>query len=269
MMQPIFQTLSRFVQTNPYLWKCAWETIHHLPFLLPHDKSYLALRHFIALKPNGSFVDVGANDGISALSFRRLSKDYHILSLEPNQLLESSLKTLKHKDNQFDYRMIGAGSKAAHIQFLVPIYNGIKLHTFTSNRNDQIITAITDAFGQRVANKVKLHEVSAEVVPLDTLELAPSIIKIDAEGFDYDVLLGAETTIQQSRPFLMVEIAWTDRSNILGFLAKHNYTTAIYNIADDTFDTNLHHLSPNETGQRNIFAIPTELSGHIQNLAAL
>jgi hypothetical protein len=62
-----------------------------LPFLLPHDKSYRALRHFITLRPNGLFLDVGANDGISALSFRRFDKTYRILSLEPNGPLFSPI----------------------------------------------------------------------------------------------------------------------------------------------------------------------------------
>src|SRR3954468_10990200 len=82
---------ARVAQLHPFSWKFAWEAVHRLPFLLPHDKSYNALKHFIAATPEGLFLDVGANDGISALSFRKFSKDYRILSLEPNRLLEPAL----------------------------------------------------------------------------------------------------------------------------------------------------------------------------------
>ena len=109
---------AQLAQRHPRLWKLAWDAIHRLPFLLPHDKSYRALRHFIALKPEGLFLDVGANDGISALSFRRFSKSYRILSLEPNALLEPALKKLKASDPHFDYRMIGAGAVAGRTKFL-------------------------------------------------------------------------------------------------------------------------------------------------------
>src|SRR3954447_11792286 len=121
---------ARIAELHPYTWKLAWEAIHYLPFLLPHDKSYRAIRHFVGVKPSGLFLDVGANDGISALSFRRFSKDYEILSLEPNPLLENALKRLQARDAKFQYRMIGAGAEAGHFRFFVPTYHGIVLHTF-------------------------------------------------------------------------------------------------------------------------------------------
>src|ERR1700678_75711 len=61
----IIEACARTAELHPIIWKTAWEAMHWLPFLLPHDKSYNALRHFIAIKPGGLFLDVGANDGIS------------------------------------------------------------------------------------------------------------------------------------------------------------------------------------------------------------
>jgi FkbM family methyltransferase len=248
------------VQTNPYLWKFAWKAIHRIPFLLPHDKSYLALRHFILQKPEGLFVDVGANDGISALSFRRLSNNYQILSFEPNQLLAPALNAIKNKDHRFDYRMVGAGFTATNIQFLVPVYRSVVLHTFTSSSKKQIFTSVKDAFGQSVAEKLKFIEVNAEVVPLDSLNIKPSIIKIDAEGFDYDVLLGSEATIKQYRPFLMIEIAWANRSNILNFFSENDYVPCSYDIKRNKFNRYFDEMPTDETGARNIFGLPAELS---------
>ena len=45
---------TRLAESHPFVWKIAWEAVHHLPFLLPHDKSYHALRHFIKAAPRGS-----------------------------------------------------------------------------------------------------------------------------------------------------------------------------------------------------------------------
>src|SRR5260370_4334356 len=95
----------------------AWMSCRCLSFLLPHDKSYFALRHFIALKPNGLFIDVGANDGISALSFRQFDRTYRILSLEPNYLLESSLKKIKARDPHFAYFMSWRCAKRSPVAF--------------------------------------------------------------------------------------------------------------------------------------------------------
>src|SRR5262245_52664590 len=87
----LMNAAARFSELHPYTWAVAWKAAHLMPFLLPHDKSYYALRHFIDAVPTGLFLDIGANDGISALSFRRFDKNYDILSLEPNVMMEPAL----------------------------------------------------------------------------------------------------------------------------------------------------------------------------------
>ena len=111
LLSSIQSAVASVAQSHPYIWKFSWDAVHRLPFLLPHDKSYKAFRHFIKSAPAGLFLDVGANDGISVLSFRKFDKDYRILSLEPNPLLEPALKKIKERDSRFDYRMVGAGDR--------------------------------------------------------------------------------------------------------------------------------------------------------------
>lgn len=65
MKRAFWYRLRGLVESNPYSWYFAWKLIHNLPFLLPHDKIYLAIRHF-NLTPGDLILDVGANDGISA-----------------------------------------------------------------------------------------------------------------------------------------------------------------------------------------------------------
>ena len=50
--------------------------------------------------------------GYRLFHFADFPRDYRILSLEPNALLEPALKKLQGSDPYFDYRMIGAGSVA-------------------------------------------------------------------------------------------------------------------------------------------------------------
>jgi len=45
-----------------------------------------------------------------------------------------------------------------------------------------------------------------ETTTLDTLDLAPDIIKIDAEGAEYDILVGGMETLLQHAPTLLIEI---------------------------------------------------------------
>ena len=242
------------VQRHPYLWKFAWETIHRLPILLPHDKSYRALRHFIALKPEGLFLDVGANDGISALSFRRFSKTYRILSLEPNPLLEPKLKRLKESDPRFDYKLVGAGSVGERMKFFVPIYKNVVLHTFTSSNRDHILAAIVESFGKAVAHAVELKAFDCDIIPIDALNIDPTIIKIDVEGFDYTVVQGLSATIGRARPFIIIELSAAKYEQIKEGLSERDYVLLTYNTSSDSFSPAP--ASFEASRYRNYFAVP-------------
>ena len=242
------------VQRHPYLWKFAWETIHRLPILLPHDKSYHALRHFIVLKPEGLFLDVGANDGISALSFRRFSKSYRILSLEPNPLLEPKLKRLKESDPRFDYKIVGAGSVRERMKLFVPIYKNVVLHTFTSSNRDQILAAIVENFGRAVADTVEIKAFDCDIIPIDALNLDPTIIKIDVEGFDYAVVEGLSATIGRAKPFIIIELGVAKYEQIKEDLTERDYVLLTYNISSDSFSRAP--ASFDASRNRNYFAVP-------------
>jgi FkbM family methyltransferase len=245
------------VQRHPYLWRFAWETIHRLPILLPHDKSYRALRHFIALEPEGLFLDVGANDGISALSFRRFSKSYRILSLEPNPLLEPKLKRLKKSDPHFDYKIVGAGSVRERMKFFVPTYKNVVLHTFTSSNRDHILAAIVESFGRAVADAVEIKAFYCDIIPIDALNIDPTIIKIDVEGFDYAVVQGLSATIGRAKPFIIIELGATKYEQIKEGLSECDYVLLTYNISSDSFSP-----APASFGAsryRNYFAVPENL----------
>ena len=252
----ITMTCGKWMQMHPLTWKIARDVAHRLPFLLPHDRSYGALRHFVAVAPSGMFLDIGANDGISVLSFRRFSKDYGILSLEPNRLLEGILQRMKVSDMHFDFKMVGAGSSTGQVTLFMPVYKTIALHTFTSASRQQVETAIEEHFGSRIAAKTQIEQIDGEMVRLDDLKLDPSIVKIDAEGNDYNILVGLESTIARSRPFIMIEIVWTEGTRVADLLRRHDYSLCTYDFREDRFRTA--GIQPGRAGQRNVFAVPQE-----------
>jgi FkbM family methyltransferase len=244
-------------ELHPYTWKLAWLCVRHFSFLLPHDKSYYALRHFIALKPDGLFLDVGANDGISALSFRYFDKNYRILSLEPNRLLEPSLKKIKANDPQFDYLMVGAGSQPSQLRFHVPAYRGVVLHTSASSSLEHARSALAASFGKSIAAAATINLIEGRIVPIDDLEVEPTIIKIDAEGFNYDVLLGAAETIRGSRPFLIIEIESEEVEKIKSYFEGMRYQLVGYDVMLDRFCAGAG--TPYSDLYRNFFAVPDEM----------
>jgi FkbM family methyltransferase len=242
----------RIAEFHPRIWQIGWWAAHRFRFLLPHDPSFHALRHFIRAAPQGLFLDIGANDGISALSFRRFDRNYRIFSLEPNPLLEPKLRQIKHSDPHFDYLIAGAGSERGTATFYVPRYKNVLLHTFSSAAMHQVRQGIRTVFGNFIADRIKLTSVKSEIVRVDDLALSPTIVKIDTEGFEHEVLGGMQKTIARSRPFIMLEAAWGDRDRISRFFEARDYTVGTYDTRSDAFTDDL------ETAHRNWFAIPTE-----------
>jgi FkbM family methyltransferase len=244
-------------ELHPYTWNLAWILVRRFSFLLPHDKSYYALRHFVALKPNGLFLDVGANDGISALSFRQFDKTYKILSLEPNRLLEPSLKKIKARDPHFDYIMAGAGTQPSKVRFHVPVYKGIVLHTSTSSSLEHTRSALAASFGKSIAAAARINPIEGRIIRVDDLKVAPTIIKIDAEGFNYEVLLGAAETIGRLRPFLIIEIESEEAEKISGYFEGLRYQLVGYDVMLDRFCAGAG--TPYSDLYRNFFAVPDEM----------
>jgi hypothetical protein len=81
--------IARYIERYPELNLFIYNFIPHLPFLLPHEKDYLALKHLFKNKSstNGIFLDVGANNGISTMGFRKLGFYNEIYLFEPNTWL--------------------------------------------------------------------------------------------------------------------------------------------------------------------------------------
>jgi FkbM family methyltransferase len=258
----LVERCARLAETHPFVWKLAWEAVHRLSFLLPHDQSYKAFRHFIAVRPQGLFLDVGANDGISVLSFRKFSKKYRILGLEPNPALEPALRKIKSRDVLFDYKMVGAGASPLRLPFFVPTYKGIVLHTFTSSSREQVQYSVGRSFGKSVGAAIVIRPFEAQIVKLDDLNVDPAIIKVDAEGFDYDVLIGLEKTIERSRPFIATEIASPAYDKVKRYLDKQRYVLLLYDINSDCFavDVESYRAAVSAmSGHRNFFAVPEEM----------
>lgn len=242
---------SKMVQKNPYSWFFAWGMVHRVGFLLPHDSDYKGLK--LLDSKEGVFLDVGANDGISALSFRKVNNKTPIISLEPFSFHEKALRKLESQLDNFHYKLVGASNKERKQKIFVPVYSGIFLHTFASMSQALVKENIQKSFGKKILNKVDIKEFSAQFAPIDSLNLVPSIIKIDVEGFSYEVIKGAERTIDLYRPSLMIEVEESTIEKLLSFFSQKTYSPFVYVNKKNSF-------SPYTLGlkNKNVFFIPQE-----------
>ena len=223
---------------------------HFVNFYLKkvHEPDFDAFKLICQNRPQ-LFLDIGANVGMSALSFFTLKSNARVISFEPNPINYPYLDRLAAKFDDFQYLPLGIGDKSTVLNFYYPIYNG---KAMTALGSCDRLTAKSWLNKNTIyffdQNKLDLAKTSVEIKTLDSFQLQPEFIKIDVEGFEYQVLLGAENTIKSHRPILLIEgIAKGDRVHRLFESWNYNIYKFFNNkFYQDRFDCNNNFLIPQE-----------------------
>jgi FkbM family methyltransferase len=258
----IKHVLGGVVNRHPYLWYAAWWLTPRIPMLLPHEKNYYGFKH-LAKKDAGLFLDVGANNGLSALGFRRLVPHYRIFSVEANQLHEKSLRKLKTKLNGFDYVIAAAGAEASEFTLHTATYKGMVLHTGASMNLEYLKESTEKAFPRWVSRQLKYAAQAVKVIRLDDLQLSPDLVKTDVEGFEYEVLSGFSRTIAACRPSLLIEFVPQLVDMLVPFCNELSYSMFLYDDLNDRFvhfdvQRGTKMISQPDASPINLFLIPGE-----------
>jgi FkbM family methyltransferase len=186
-----------------------------------HDEDYIIFRAFT--DPSETILDVGASWGYSAGSIWASGAKCSILSFEPLLLCRDCLDQVRQlNQDRYDFRIVGLGSETGTVRFVTPIVNGAAITALTSadpsihrkglpqNIRDHIdrwMGGVPDA-------TIRLYEFLGSIRRLDD-ELTGrdftftvkriAAIKIDAEGYERQVLEGSRETVGRHKPLIMVE----------------------------------------------------------------
>ena len=155
-------------------------------------------------------VDVGGNIGLHTVRFAQKFKQVH--SFEPTDInFECLQKNTEPLDNVILHK-IGIGDKADTL--------AIQLPADTDNCGNFSLVDFDKSDNLMI-------EQSIEIKTLDSFNLSPDLIKIDVQGFDYNVLVGAVNTIKLHRPVIIIESETKkSRNNIGDFLTQLGYGVA-------------------------------------------
>lgn len=217
---------------------------------IAHEPEFEIFRRFDGT--DQLFVDVGANLGQSALSFRLANRSAPILSFEPNPQMQSALEVVQDMlGDSFQFRMVGLGARTEVKQLFFPIVKGVPFLQCATFVRDCLVNnpGIQQLFFEWTdTREFDIVEQPLPLLRFDELALNPGFIKIDAEGGEADVIAGMTETIARCRPLILAEGFGAE-----AILRSLGYVTLVYQ-ADGSY------LRPMQTGDSacNVFYAPVE-----------
>ena len=256
--------LVRLIESNPSLNILIYNNISLFKVFLPHEKDYYGIKSLLKNRINDSIIDVGGNLGISAMGFRKLGFINKIFIFEPNHFIFNNYikkKLLKKYKNIYGFNF-ALGNKNQLKSFYYPYYKDKCIHYFCSFNKKYIQNSINITLKKK---KLKIIDNPVKIRVYDNLQLicSPKLIKIDVEGFDFEVIKGMKKTIKKYNPIILVEFNKSNFFKIKRVLGDYNAWVYFYEKNEfKIFDKSMidkdiaRTTNSNLMSIRNIFFIP-------------
>lgn len=202
--------------------------------------------------PNGTYVDVGANIGTIALPVAAACPNTRVIAIEAQRIVSGILVANALNNHLYNVDVLNAAAGATS-----------GLTSFPQGRlEDSMLN-----FGVVGAH---IEHIRAENVRMCTLdEIAPEdtrFVKIDVEGFEQEVLKGAERLIRDIQPVWLIE---ADKNKIdntrstMRILASAGYRLFwFYAPLRSPTSTKLPRVAQNSSGDMNFLALPPHAQNH-------
>lgn len=226
-----------------------------------HEPDFAFFRHFAGSR--GLFVDIGANIGQSALSFRIVNATCPILSFEANPDMEFGLRQVKSLlGDGFDYRMHGLGMRTETKALYIPHVKGVafpQCATFCREALEDNPERREMFLEWTGTDQFTIVERTIQLIRFDELNLDPELVKMDVEGGEMQVIAGMEQTLARCRPIVM-----TEGDACVPFLQQRRYAHFCYDAAIERL------RQPWEAEQTlNTFFVPAEKVAALQQAGAI
>lgn len=186
---------------------------------IPFEDDFNALQLFPESN-DAIFVDGGANRGQSIDAILLKRRNGKIISFEPNGSLYQKLCKLYLNNPRVTIHNFGLGSESGELKLFVPSYRGFVFDGLASFDKESASGWLRERLYGYRESLLEVHEVTCKIFRMDDLALKPSFIKLDLQGFELAALQGAENTLDQFRPVLLIE---TPDREIKTYLERFGY----------------------------------------------
>ena len=231
MLVLIKHRLIKIIEKIPLLQVFVYNNLQYFKFLFPHDKDYYALKLLFKKNEKRTFLDIGANIGLSTIGFRELGfLKNKIIMFEPDQFLLDNYvsKVIKNYSNIQVYPF-GLSNKSQKKKLFRAFYKNVFFHFNNSFNLTYLKEKLEHNYGQK-AKKFTIKSTKFDLRKFDELNIKDNIcfLKIDVEGFDEFVLYGMKNFFKKNNPVVLVEYNECNFSKIYEFL-KNKYDCYFYN----------------------------------------
>ena len=198
------------------------------PNLHISEKWMIEILDLLSKNEQGKFIDIGVNIGQTLIKLKSVNSEMEYIGFEPNPVcvnyVEQLIQYNEFKDTTIIPIGIGGGSEL------------MKLNFYHENTTDSSASIIADF---RPDEKIAY----SKYVPLFTIEKIAesidlnntSIVKIDVEGAELEVIKGIQSLLSKENPFVLMEILPTYKSDndfrierqnaLLDIFRSENYKT--------------------------------------------
>ena len=150
----------------------------------------------LARQPQGTFLDVGANWGLHTYAFA--AHGYRCVSFEPQAGCCRFIERVRAL-NQFTHVEVVQGVVGADSGAQVPFFES-EVEAFSS-LDQRHVERFNFPFTPRTVEMFTIDAVCADRA------LSPTVIKIDAEGFEWEVVRGGLKALEASSPAILAEVS--------------------------------------------------------------
>ena len=175
------------------------EDIRSVPFTVIAEGPYEQFQAKILVtlgKSAESFFDIGANMGYYSLALASINPALQVKSFEPQPEIYSKFITnvsLNQLEPQIKIYNYGLGSKEDKLKMYIPAFTGSGGGSFADLHTEE---------GAAEEVLVPVQSLDKLVPPNSNIDL----MKIDVEGFEYEVITGGLELIRSVKPTIIIEL---------------------------------------------------------------